>query len=255
VARANQSRKDYAGLREWFDHDAEDPVTAGLEKLKAPTPAGVALRERLFEALELKNTEFNAHGVELNQRYESTAVVPDPSAGQEDWPRHRDLYLQATTRPGAKLPHVWLVGADGRRVSTLDVTGKGRMTLLTGLAGTAWKAAADSLDLPFLHTVVVGEPATIDPYGYWRQVREIPEAGALLVRPDGYIAWRHNAEVWQVDEAHRLLEDALAIVLDRENRADPSAQATDSQQYSTSAVDIAVPMHAPALVNPQEHTS
>ena len=45
VARANQSRKDYAGLREWFDHDSDDPVTAGLTKLKAPTPEGVALRE------------------------------------------------------------------------------------------------------------------------------------------------------------------------------------------------------------------
>ena len=52
------------------------------------------------------------------------------------------------------------------------------MTLLTGLAGQAWKHAAQKLDLPFLRTVVVGEPGTIDPYGYWRGVREIDEAGA-----------------------------------------------------------------------------
>ena len=51
--------------------------------------------------------------------------MPDPTAGEEEWPRDRELYLQATTRPGAKLPHAWLVGADGHRVSTLDVTGKG----------------------------------------------------------------------------------------------------------------------------------
>ncbi len=37
VARANQSRKDYAGLREWFDPTSDDPVTAGLAKLKAPS--------------------------------------------------------------------------------------------------------------------------------------------------------------------------------------------------------------------------
>ena len=80
--------------------------------------------------------------MELNQRYESAAVVPDPTAGEEVWPRHRELYLQATTRPGAKLPHAWLVDADGNRVSTLDVTGKGKMTLLTGLGGQAWKHAA-----------------------------------------------------------------------------------------------------------------
>ena len=44
VARANQSRKDYAGLREWFDPTSDDPVTAGLAKLKAPSPEGAALR-------------------------------------------------------------------------------------------------------------------------------------------------------------------------------------------------------------------
>jgi len=42
------------------------------------------------------------------------AVVPDPDSGPEDWPRHREVYLQACTRPGAKLPHAWLVGPDGR---------------------------------------------------------------------------------------------------------------------------------------------
>ncbi|TDC67762.1 2,4-dichlorophenol 6-monooxygenase [Actinomadura sp. GC306] len=247
VARANQSRKDYAGLREWFDHDADDPVAAGLARLKADTPEGRALRERLYEGLELKNTEFNAHGVELNQRYASDAVIPDPAAGEEEWPRHPELYLQATTRPGAKIPHAWLVDGGGHRVSTLDVTGKGMMTVLTGLSGTAWKRAAEKLDLPFLRTVVVGEPGTADPYGYWRRVREVPEAGALLVRPDGYIAWRHDAEVRDDDAAMALLEQALCTVLDRPNRrrADGAPPGGARQQYSTRAVDIAVPMHTP----------
>ncbi len=213
VARANQSRKDYAGLRAWFDHDAPDPVLDGLAKLKAPTPEGVALRDSLYEALELKNTEFNAHGVELNQRYDSAAVSPDPTVGHEDWPRHRELYLQATTRPGAKLPHVWLVGPRGTRVSTLDVTGRGRFTLLTGLAGTAWTAAADTLDVPYLDVVVVGAPGTIDPYGNWHRVREIHEAGAILVRPDGYVAWRFMGAMWDATDATRQLADALASLL------------------------------------------
>lgn len=249
VARANQSRKDYAGLREWFDHDSEDPVTSGLKKLKAPTPEGVAVREQLYQALELKNTEFNAQGVELNQRYESVAVLPDPSVGEEEWAQHRELYLQATTRPGAKLPHAWLVGPDGRRVSTLDVTGKGQMTLLTGLAGVAWKQAADKLDLPLLRTVVIGEPGTIDPYGYWERIREIPEAGALLVRPDGYIAWRHNGEVWDTDVALQLVETALCRVLDRPNRLADADAAARRHEYSTRSVDITVPMHTPGTAD------
>ncbi|MGI5219165.1 FAD-dependent monooxygenase [Nocardia sp. CA-290969] len=241
VARANQSRRDYGGLREWFDNDSADPVAAGLEKLKEPSPEGVALRERLYEALQIKNTEFNAHGVELNQRYTSSAIVQDADAGDEVWPRDRELYLQATTRPGAKLPHAWLVGADGTRVSTLDITGKGQMTLLTGLGGQAWKRAATKLDVPYLRTVVVGEPGTIDPYGYWRQVREIDEAGALLVRPDGYIAWRHSAPIWDDTEALTSLENALTMILDRSAASGHNVTDTIASQYNTKAVPIAVP--------------
>ena len=59
------------------------------------------------------------------------------------------------------------------------------------------------------------EPGTIDPYGYWRGVREIDEAGAVLVRPDGYVAWRQSAAVWDDDEALRQLTDALEAVLAR----------------------------------------
>ncbi|MEV4644979.1 FAD-dependent monooxygenase [Saccharopolyspora sp. NPDC049357] len=228
VARANQSRKDYAGLREWFDHDSDDPVRDGLVKLKEASPQGVELRERLYQALELKNTEFNAHGVELNQRYESGAVLPDPAAGPEQWPQDREVYLQATTRPGAKLPHAWLVGTEGTRVSTLDVVGRGKMTLLTGLAGQAWKHAADKLDLPFLRTVVVGEEGALDPYGYWNRIREIDEAGALLVRPDGYVAWRHSTAVWDDTTALHQLEEALSAVLGRSLNRQGDADSTHS---------------------------
>ncbi|WP_433799942.1 FAD-dependent monooxygenase [Actinomycetospora sp. CA-084318] len=213
VARANQSRKDYAAVRRWITPGTDDPVRDGMDKLREATPEGVALREELYEGLELKNTEFNAQGVELNQRYESAAVVPDPTAGPEQWPRHPEVYLQATTRPGAKLPHTWLVGADGHRLSTLDVVGKGRMTLLTGIGGVAWKRAAQKLDLPFLRTVVVGEPGAADPYGNWRRAREVSEAGAILVRPDGYVAWRHTGAVWDDDLALEELQAALDAVV------------------------------------------
>jgi 2,4-dichlorophenol 6-monooxygenase len=218
VTRANQSRIDYGPLNECFrTTGAADPVAAGLAKLRDPGPEGVAVREALLEALELKNYEFNAHGVELNQRYESGAVVPDPAAGPEVFARDRQLYLQATTRPGAKLPHVWLVDEHGARVSTLDVTGKGRFSLLTGLAGGAWVQAAQGLGLPFLRTVVVGEKGAEDPYGAWARVRGVHEAGAVLVRPDGYVAWRRSDAVWDVDEARRELAGVFDAILGQDS--------------------------------------
>ena len=214
VARANQSRVDYGPINEAFRTVGEaDPVAAGLAKLADPSPAGVAAREALVKAVELKNTEFNAQGTELNQRYESCAVLPDPGAGEETWARDRGVYLQATTRPGAKLPHVWLVDGSGGKTSTLDLTGKGKFSLLTGLAGRAWAAAAGKLELPYLRTVVVGAEGSEDSYHDWHRAREIEEAGALLVRPDGYVAWRHTASVWDEEEAVHLLQAAIGAVL------------------------------------------
>lgn len=218
VQRANQSRKEYAKLHEAFRTvGSADPVAATVAKLRDPSPDGVAVRQALAEALELKEFEFNSHGVELNQRYISTAVLPDPDAGEEKWARNPELYAQATTRPGAKLPHAWLVDERGHRISTLDVIGKGKFSLLTGLGGRAWVSAAKRLDLPYLRTVVTGDRGSRDPYLAWARLRDIDEAGALLVRPDGYIAWRQAAGVWNEDEALIQLRGALSAVLGKPN--------------------------------------
>jgi len=161
VVRANQSRMDYAPLKAAFRVEgADNPVAAGIARFKDSGPEGVAARRAVQAALELKNTEFNAQGVEMNQRYTSAAVLSDPAAGDEVWQRDPQLYLQPTTRPGAKLPHAWLVDRRGLRVSTLDVTGKGKFTLLTGLSGQAWRQAAEALGMPWLRTVVTGEPGS-----------------------------------------------------------------------------------------------
>ncbi len=214
VARANQSRVDYQPIADLFrDTDGDDPIGAGLARLRDPGAEGVTVRASLNEALLLKNTEHNAQGTELNHRYESAAVIPDEPAATEVWHRDPGLYLQATTRPGAKIPHVWLTDDAGRKVSTLDVTGRGMFTLMTGPAGTCWRAAADALDLPWLRTVVVGASGAHDSYFAWHRAREIDEAGCLLVRPDGYVAWRHATGVGDVSAAVTQLRSALDRVL------------------------------------------
>jgi 2,4-dichlorophenol 6-monooxygenase len=219
VKRANQSRLDYAPLQQAFRKaGAPDPLAAGIDELADPGAAGIARRSALAEALKLKNYEFNAQGVELNQRCVSEAVIPEPDATEEVWKRDPQLHVQPTTRPGAKLPHAWLVGQDGRRVSTLDLTGKGKVSLVTGIAGQSWADAAKEMDLPFLRTVVIGGPTAQDVYCSWHAVREIEEAGALLVRPDGVVAWRKQAGVVDSAQAREELEQALASLLDQKSR-------------------------------------
>ncbi|WP_421955270.1 FAD-dependent monooxygenase [Polaromonas sp.] len=217
VARANQSRLDYAPLNQCFrDPKAADPVKSGLEKLAEPGPEGVARRSALAAALETKNTEFNAQGVEMNQRCVSAAVVPDPNAEEEVFIKDRQLYLQATTRPGAKLPHAWLIDAAGSRVSTLDLVGKGKFTLVTGIDGRSWVDAVKEISVSYLDLLVVGEIGAQDIYCNWHAIREIDEAGALLVRPDGVIAWRNKSGVADSKVAKRELAHALAAVLSNE---------------------------------------
>jgi 2,4-dichlorophenol 6-monooxygenase len=225
VDRANRSRDQFGpifaalGMTEGGDQDA---ITAGLAACRAPGSDGRARRRALAEAIELKNFEFNAHGVELNQRYVSSAVLPG-AEGPEVWRRDPELCHQPTTRPGAKLPHVWLVDARGRRISTLDLVGAGSFTLLTGLSGTVWPAAVaacvEEFDLP-LRSVVIGAEDARDAYGDWGRTTApgpdgIEEDGCLLVRPDGYVAWRAASAPADQAEAHRLLRAVLETVLSR----------------------------------------
>jgi 2,4-dichlorophenol 6-monooxygenase len=222
VDRANLSRDQFGpifaalGMTEGGDQAA---ITAGLAACRAPGPDGRARRRALDDAIALKNYEFNAHGVELNQRYESSAVRPDDAA-PETWPIDPELFHQPTTRPGARLPHVWLVDERERRISSLDLVGMGSFTLLTGLSGTMWPAAAQrcaiDLDLP-LRAVVVGGDGARDAYGDWGRLvaAELDEDGCLLVRPDGYVAWRRSTAPDTPSAAYGELRAALLSVLSR----------------------------------------
>ena len=73
-----------------------------IEERKANTTRGRAKRAALVSAMELKNYEFNAHGVELGQFYESDAIVGDGSARPVPQ-RDPELYYQCSTVPGSRL--------------------------------------------------------------------------------------------------------------------------------------------------------
>jgi 2,4-dichlorophenol 6-monooxygenase len=107
VDRANLSRDQFGPIFEALGiagGSDDEGIVAGLAACRAEDAEGIKRRQALDEAIRLKNYEFNAHGVELNQRYSSSAVLPVGPA--ETWARDPELFYQPTTRPGAKLPHV-----------------------------------------------------------------------------------------------------------------------------------------------------
>jgi 2,4-dichlorophenol 6-monooxygenase len=220
VERANQSIVDTGKILTALDlTDTTDVARLDrqLALRKEPGPAGEKVRAALREAIAYKAYEFDAHGVEHNQRYASAAVVPDGTPMLE-YQRDPELYAQPTTWPGAKLPHTW-VTRDGRRVSTLDLAGHGRFTLVTGIGGQPWLEAAAELgaDLGLAITPALigpGQPYE-DPYGTWAALREIDDGGVLLVRPDLYVAARHLAAPASPEQARDWLAATLSAILAR----------------------------------------
>jgi 2,4-dichlorophenol 6-monooxygenase len=196
--------------------DSTDPVVmnANMQARKDDTAGAREQRQKLREAIAFKVYEFDAHGVEMNQRYTSNAVVmaeDDSHAFAED----PELIYQPTTTPGARLPHVWLV-RDRQNFSSLDLAGRGRFTLLTGIGGEGWrKAAADAsarLGVP-VNVVNVGAGCDYeDPFGDWARASGVADDGAVLVRPDQFVAWRAKT---RAGDPSALLQAALKTILAR----------------------------------------
>jgi 2,4-dichlorophenol 6-monooxygenase len=218
VERANQSIADTGKILQALElTDTAEPgkLQERLAVRRTPGYEGERTRRALREAVADKSYEFNAHGVEHNQRYASSAVVPDGTPAPA-FQRDNELYAQPTTWPGAKLPHAW-VTSGGRKLSTLDLGGRGEFSVFTGIGGGAWLKAAASLsadDGLLLRPVSIGPGEEYeDPYGTWAELSEIEDGGVLLVRPDLYVAYRHASAPASVEEAHRLLSTAVRTVL------------------------------------------
>ncbi|MER6225291.1 FAD-dependent monooxygenase [Streptomyces sp900105755] len=217
VKRANRSSREFVDIFRALgvlDATTEAEMAAAIEERKANTPAGAAKRAALVRAMDLKNYEFNAHGVELGQFYTSSAIVSDGSAPPVP-SRDPDLYYEMSTVPGSHLPHAW-VGDSAHRKALMDLAPYDRWTLITGIAGERWEAAAEKvgqeLGVP-LATVVIGPGREVtDLYYDWAKLREVEESGVLLVRPDKHIAWR---AMTLPDDPEGRLRDALAAVLGR----------------------------------------
>ena len=221
VKRATQSLGEYAPILEVLglaDASSPEKSVAILDSMSANTPEAAARRKQLRQALASKNHEFNCHGVEMNQRYRSAAILEDPAGkpGRVGKPIDAELFYIPTTEPGARVPHAWLE-RDRKPISTLDLAGNGRFSLFTGPGGKVWSAAAfvaaNRMGMEVAcFAIGLGCPVE-DPYGDWAELREIEESGCLLLRPDAHVGWRaHTAPSTEAEAIHHIVE-ALKQIL------------------------------------------
>jgi putative polyketide hydroxylase len=150
-----------------------------------PTGSDMSVEEVLQETRRYGNHL----GVEFGTVYRSAAVISDGTTPPEVDDSFADYAPSAS--PGCRAPHTWL-GSDNERLSTHDLFGAG-LTVLTGPHGDHWRHAATSaakhLQVP-VASYGIGSAGLTDHTRTFFTQYDIGHAGAVLVRPDGYIAWR-----------------------------------------------------------------
>ncbi|OHV83373.1 FAD-dependent monooxygenase [Ensifer sp. LCM 4579] len=196
VTRANKSIEEFGPIFKALGLlDSIDPVKMqqNMDARCNNTPAAEEQRAAIRKAIAAKVYEFDAHGVEMNQRYRSDAIVTDgqPEPG---FAKDPELHFQQTTWPGARLPHAWIFSEDGKKVSTLDLTGHGKFTILTGIGGQGWVEAAKlvgrELGFEIAAHAIGPRQHWQDLTGDWADLSEVSDSGVVLVRPDHHVGWR-----------------------------------------------------------------
>jgi hypothetical protein len=123
----------------------------------------------------------------IGYQYRSAAVVSDDPVPAD--PDAVSLVEELRGQPGTRVPHAWIVDG-GKRISTLDLLGA-VFTLITADDDAAWSDAAGSasnaLGVP-ISLQRIGTALDVD--GSWAAATGLAPDGALLVRPDDFVAWR-----------------------------------------------------------------
>ncbi|MEO0963326.1 MAG: hypothetical protein AAFY01_12990 [Pseudomonadota bacterium] len=213
IDRAIQSVLEMVEWVNIFDFSPQTSWDEANEKIDAIFgPNGGSERQKIFDALKLQNGQFNAHGVELGQMYDSDAVVSDGSSVKTP-ERDADQFHVPTTVPGSPVPHAWLTVGD-KDTSTLDLCKYDQFTLLVGADGGKWMDAAESVASELgvkmeAVQVSLGLPVN-DVYGHWTKRREVNDDGCVLVRPDRIVAWR---SMDMISDPKTALHDVMSKIL------------------------------------------
>jgi putative polyketide hydroxylase len=167
------------------------------------------------ERMRPDRKELQTPGVELDYlrvafgyRYRSAAILQDlPDDGAQTESPDRP-----SGRAGTRGAHV-VFKHKGKEVSSLDLIGRD-FVLLTGPEGAPWARAGTALAYNYgipLSIYRVGADL-LDMTGKWAERYGVTAAGAVLLRPDGYIAWRARTVT---SSATSTLREALARIMFR----------------------------------------
>ena len=177
---------------------------------------GRSRRAQVALMIDSQCIEFSAHDIEMGFSYEHGFRVSDGTEAPEPDP-FGQVYVP-TTRPGHRLPHAW-VERNNQVVSTHDLVGSGvAFLLITDSHGKDWISAAQSCASTYgiaIRMAQINLPSAPlndikDHEEDWEKTKGLKRGGAVLVRPDNFVAWRSKNSSKRGGEE---LVDALLYLL------------------------------------------
>lgn len=145
--------------------------------------------------------------IEIGYQYRSSAIAADGPA-EEPLFMHPD---ELQGRPGSRAPHV-VLRRGSELISTLDLFGR-HFVVLSGTDAREWREgtedAVKALGVP-IDFWQIGAGGLVDVYERFPEAYGLAPGGAVLVRPDGFVAWRAAP-----DEPPSALTKTLSSILSR----------------------------------------
>ncbi len=179
------------GWQRWIANTLTGLARSRTRRLDAETASAERLRVGVAAEIPHQAEHFAARGLELGFAYTSGFVKPEgtpkPIIG------NGVIEYCPTTWSGARLPHV-VLQRDGRKFSCHELIGLREFLVLTGPGAAAdWRTALSRQTLAsgiLLRVEALEGLADHTDAASWRQLYEVGDAGAVLVRPDGHVVWR-----------------------------------------------------------------
>jgi len=188
-------------------HAERQPLAETITRAALANAMSMGRTKRQSSAVLPRREFLNENGLIFGLCYESMAVIPDGTPAVQVADPVTEYVPSA--RPGSRAPHVWLQrGVE--QLSTIDLFGPHFVLLVRD--GDAWRKAVHQIEPswpPIIGFTIGKEGDLIDTADNWHEAYGVGTEGAVLVRPDGYVAWRSRSGTSEPGQVLRAVFDDL----------------------------------------------
>jgi 2,4-dichlorophenol 6-monooxygenase len=169
------------------------------------------IKEKVLASIADQVAHFDRIGLDIGYSYEQGAIIPDGT--ELGFPPDKITQYIPSARPGGRFPHI-----DFRKnrnpTSSHDLLDYCLFTLLIRAEGARWEESIAQLPTSIYQKIQVIRLDQLDlaepVYNYLISICDIEESGAILIRPDGHVAWRVKS---LKEDAHEELKQVFQLVL------------------------------------------